>query len=189
MPKSKHRLKKNGKRPVKKNKECLSAIFVPPEDIEKLKSVFTDVELLTETKLHKGICTFDDVAQMRDVLNFCAWGTVYLAEICDTISEEWLEVNMPIFLKAQEAFHTFYGRGNAKGGVDDPTVRYVATGDELIAIKDGIAIGGDFCQQMLDEIPLQFLKLWFRMKSFLSDKGAGKLEFDGDKLAQQIKRY
>lgn len=67
MQKSKHRVKKNGKRPVKKNKEMLSAIFLPKEDIDKVKRIFTDVELIAETKLQRGLCNFDDVAMLRHV--------------------------------------------------------------------------------------------------------------------------
>lgn len=190
MPKSKHR-KKNGKRPVKKNKEMLSAIFIPQSDIDKVKSLFTQVELIAETKLHKGTCNFDDVAMIRDVLNMAAWSITYWGRMTKavTLSEEWVEANADSFLKAQDAFHEFYQRGNELGGVDDPTVRYVCRGDELTAIKDGVLIAGDLCQQMLDESPIQFIRLFDAMKRFLRGKGQGKLEFDGDKLAEQMKRY
>lgn len=120
MPKSKHRVKKNGKRPVKKNKEMLSAIFLPKSDIDKVKRIFTNVELIAETKLQRGLCNFDDVAMLRDVLNMCAWCSVYWAKVSETfkLTDEWIEANMPIFLKAQDAFHEFYKRGNDKGGGD-----------------------------------------------------------------------
>lgn len=191
MPKSKHRVKKNGKRPVKKNKEMLSAIFLPKSDIDKVKSLFTQVELIAETKLQKGTCNFDDVAMIRDVFNMAAWSITYWGHMTKavTLSEEWVEANADTFLKAQDAFHEFYQRGNELGGVDDPTVRYVCRGDELTAIKDGVLIAGDLCQQMLDDSPIQFIRLFDAMKRFLKGKGQGKLEFDGDKLAEQMKRY
>lgn len=191
MPKSKHRVKKNGKRPVKKNKEMLSAIFLPKEDIDKVKRIFTDVELIAETKLQRGLCNFDDVAMLRDVLNMCAWCSVYWAKVSETfkLTDEWIDANMPIFLKAQDAFHEFYKRGNDNGGVTNSSVRYVCRGDELTAIKDGVAFAGDLCQQMLDNSPIQFMRLFDAMKRFLCHEGQGKLEFDGDKLAEQMKRY
>lgn len=42
---------------------------------------------------------------------------------------------------------------------------------------------------MLDDSPIQFIRLFDAMKRFLKGKGQGKLEFDGDKLAEQMKRY
>ena len=190
MPVSKPRVKKNGKRPTRKNKWMLDSIFLPEEKIKKVRELFTNVEMISETKLHRGVCNFDDVAMMRDVLNMCAWSSIYWAKVSETfkLSDEWIDENMPIFLKAQDAFHTFYSRGNSRGGIENPEIHYVATGDELTAIRDGIAVAGDLCQQMLNDSPIQFLRLFDAMKRFLRHEGAGKLEFDGDKLAQSIRR-
>lgn len=188
MPVSKKRKLKNGRKPVRKVKGFLDSIFMPQCRIDEIKSTFSQVELIAEVKLGTGGCTFDDVAKIRDVINACAWCATYKSSISKDLSDEWVEANWDIFLAGQEAFGTFYARGNLKGGIDDDSVRYVCTGEEFVKIRDAIAVAGDLCQQMLDKTPLTFNKLFSGMKTYVADMGVGKKEFDGDSLLKAMRR-
>lgn len=163
-------------------------LFIRQSDIDELKALLTNTELVVEMKLPTGQCTFADVALMRDVLNFCSWASLYKAQIAKDINPEWVEANREAFTKAQNAFTTFYARGNDKGGISDNTVRYVATGEELCALRDGIQIAADFWHQMLDETPIHVVKLFRAMKFFLEGKGAGRLEFADDHLVEVMRK-
>lgn len=187
MPKSKHRKNSAGRRPVRKPKTCYSMIFLPTEKIERIKNLFLEAEMIAEIKLVRGTCTYDDVACMRDTLNFCSWCSVYLYNITKTISDDWVEESYPKFCEAQTAFHTYYQRGIKAGALHNPDVRFVATGEESVKIRDGMIIAGDVCQQMLETAPKHFIRLFNAMKDFLSGRGPGRLEFNSNELEQKIK--
>lgn len=187
MPKSKHRKNASGRRPVRKPKACYSMIFLPTEKIEQIKNLFLDAEMVAEIKLVRGMCNYDDVAAIRDTLNFCSWCSVYLYHIAKTINDDWVKESYPKFCEAQDAFHTFYQRGVQAGALDNPEVRFVATGEESVKIRDGMLVAGDVCQQMLSTAPKHFIRLFCAMKDYLAGRGPGRLEFNSNEIEQKIK--
>lgn len=187
MPKSKHRKNSAGRRPVRKPKTCYSMIFLPTEKIERIKNLFLEAEMIAEIKLVRGTCTYDDVACMRDTMNFCSWCSVYLYNITKTLNEDWIKDSYAKFLEAQDAFHTFYQRGIQAGALDNPEIRFVATGEESIKIRDGMLVAGDVCQQMLSTAPKHFIRLFCAMKDYLSGRGPGRLEYNSNEIEQKIK--
>ena len=187
MPKSKHRKNAKGKKLVHKKKFTYSTIWLPEEQINAIKNLFLDAEMIAEIKLVRGMCTYDDVAIMRDTMNFCSWCSVYLYNITKTLNDEWIKDSYSVFLESQDAFHTFYQRGIKAGALDDPTVRFVATGEESVKIRDGMLVAGDVCQQMLDKAPKHFIRLFCAMKDYLAGRGAGRLEYNSNEIEQRIK--
>lgn len=188
MPKSKHRKNAKGKKLVHKKKFTYSTIWLPEEQINAIKNLFLHAEMVAEIKLVRGMCNYDDVAAMRDTLNFCSWASVYLHNITETINDVWVKESYPKFCEAQKAFHTFYRRGIEAGAIDDPNVRFVATGDESVKIRDGMLVAGDVCQQMLSTAPKHFIRLFCAMKDYLSGRGPGRLEYNSNEIEQKIKR-
>lgn len=153
MPKSKHRKNAKGKKLQHKKKFTYSTIWLPEEQINAIKNLFLHAEMIAEIKLVRGMCDYDDVACMRDTMNFCSWCSVYLYNITKTLNEDWIEDSYKKFLEAQDAFHTFYQRGIKADAIDNPEIRFVATGEESVKIRDGMLVAGDVCQQMLSTAP------------------------------------
>ena len=189
MPVSKSRRKKNGKPVAQKNKKAISAIYLEKSGVDEVKELFERAQLRAELKLGSGMCTFDDVALFRDCLNISTWCLIYLDRILQELNDEWWQVNQPVYDAAREAFHTFYARGNAKGGNRDESVRYVATGTELTAIKDGLVLSGQIVEEMLNNRPQTFLSLYMGMKKFLKGRGTGRLQFTAGELEKAIRKY
>ena len=189
MPVSKSKRKKNGKPVAQKKKTAISAIYLEKSGIDEVKDLFEKAQLRCEMKLGSGLCTFDDVALFRDCLNLCTWCVIYLDRVLCCLNDEWWESNHEAYDKARDAFHTFYQRGNLKGGNRDESVRYVATGSELTAIKDGLVVAGDIINVMLDEHPQTFLSLYMGMKKFLKGRGTGRLQFTAADIEKAIRKY
>lgn len=188
MPTSKNK-RKNGKKPVYKSKRALSAIYLEKAAIEEVRGLFDKAQLRCELKLGSGLCTFDDVALFRDCLNISSWCLIYLDRILGELNDEWWTANQKTYDDAKDAFHHFYARGNEKGGVRDESVRYVATGTELTAIKDGLVLAGQIVDVMLDEHPQTFMSLYVGMKRFLKGRGTGRLEFTAIELERAIRKF
>lgn len=64
MPKSKK------PRHAHRRKFTYSTIWLPEEQITAIKNLFLHAEMVAEIKLVRGMCTYDDVACMRDTMNF-----------------------------------------------------------------------------------------------------------------------
>ena len=189
MPVSKSRRKKNGKPVQKKHKIAISAIYLEKSGIDEVKELFDKAQLKCEMKLGTGLCTFDDAALFRDCLNISTWCLIYLDRVLKELNDEWWNANQPVYDAAREAFHTFYARGNAQGGNRDESVRYVATGTELTAIKDGLVLAGQIVDEMLENRPQIFLSLYMGMKKFLKGRGTGRLQFTAGELEKAIRKY
>lgn len=181
MPKSKK------PRHAHRCKFTYSTIWLPEEQITAIKNLFLHAEMVAEIKLVRGMCTYDDVACMRDTMNFCSWCSVYLYNITKTLNEDWIKDSYAIFLEAQDAFHTFYQRGIQAGALDNPEIRFVATGEKSVKIRDGMLVAGDVCQQMLTTSPKHFIRLFNAMKNYLEGRGPGRIEFNSNELEQKIK--
>ncbi len=167
----------------RKPKGNIRALIFPEKDKKAIKALFVDVRIKCEMTLHTGMCNYQDVACFRDCLNLCSWMLCGERDHVE-IDDETIEA----FIKAHSAFHDLYERGNKAGGIDDESVRYVCRGEEIEAIKNGVEIAGDFIETMIELRPNRFLKLWVAMKKFLRGKGAGQLEFEGDFIADHIKK-
>lgn len=174
MPKSKSRRKKNGKPVVKKNKMAKSAIFLEQAAIESVESLYNKAYLKAELTLGAGMCNFDDIALIRDVINVATWCLIYLDRITMDLSPEWYEANQDAFDKGKNAFHSLYSRGNEMGGVTDKSVRYVCTGEELTAIKECVSIAGQIIDEMITNRPQKFVALFQGMKRFLVSHRTGR---------------
>ena len=188
MPKSNNK-RKNGKKVIQKPKKAISAIYLEKAAIEEVRDLFEKAQLRCELKLGTGLCTFDDAALFRDCLNLSTWCLIYLDRILKKLSEEWWSENQKVYEAAKDAFHTFYARGNEKGGNKNEAVRYVATGTELTAIKDGLVLAGQIVNVMLDEHPQTFMSLYVGMKKFLKGRGTGRLLFTATELEKAIRKY
>lgn len=160
---------------------CLSQ-----KDLDKLRGIVTNVEMLAEMKLLFGKCDYQDVAMIRDTLNFCAFAYTYRTQVLNDINEDWVKGNAKAFNAAMDAFGPFYDRGNAKGGQHDTTVRYVAKGEELCALRDGVLIAADFFRQMLDEKPILSIKLFMAMKEITNTDKAGLISYDSTDIERLI---
>ena len=181
MPKSKK------PRHAHRRKFTYSTIWLPEKQITAIKNLFLHAEMVAEIKLVRGMCTYDDVACMLDTMNFCSWCSVYLYNITKTLNEDWIKDSYAIFLEAQDAFHTFYQRGIQAGALDNPEIRFVATGEKSVKIRDGMLVAGDVCQQMLTTSPKHFIRLFNAMKNYLEGRGPGRIEFNSNELEQKIK--
>lgn len=188
MPKSNNK-RKNGKKVIQKPKKAISAIYLEKAAIEEVRDLFEKAQLRCELKLGTGLCTFDDVALFRDCLNISTWCLIYLDRILKKLSDEWWAENEKVYEAAKDAFHTFYARGNAQGGNKNEAIRYVATGTELTAIKDGLVLAGQIVNVMLDEHPQTFMSLYVGMKRFLKGRGTGRLQFTASELEKAIRKY
>lgn len=188
MPTSKNK-RKNGKTAVRKPKKALSAIYLEKGAIEEVRSLFEKAQLRCELKLGTGLCTFDDVALFRDCLNLSTWCLIYLDRILVELNVDWWAANEKVYEAAKDAFHTFYARGNAQGGNKNDAIRYVATGTEMTAIKDGLVLAGDIVNVMLDEHPQTFMSLYVGMKKFLKGRGTGRLQFTALEIERAIRKY
>lgn len=188
MPKSNNK-RKNGKKVIQKPKKAISAIYLEKAAIEEVRDLFEKAQLRCELKLGTGLCTFDDVALFRDCLNISTWCLIYLDRILKKLSDEWWSENEKVYEAAKDAFHTFYARGNAQGGNKNEAIRYVATGTELTAIKDGLVLAGQIVDVMLDEHPQTFMSLYVGMKRFLKGRGTGRLQFTASELEKAIRKY
>ena len=189
MPVSKSKRKKNGKPVAQKKKTAISAIYLEKSGIDEVKDLFEKAQLRCEMKLGSGLCTFDDVALFRDCLNLSTWCLIYLDRILQVVNDDWWQANQKVHEDACAAFHTFYQRGNLKGGNRDESVRYVATGSELTAIKDGLVLAGEIIDEMLENRPQTFLSLYMGMKKFLKGRGTGRLQFTAADIEKAIRKY
>ena len=125
----------------------------------------------------------------RDCLNISTWCLIYLDRILVKLNDDWWAANEKVYEAAKDAFHTFYARGNAQGGTKNDAIRYVATGTEMTAIKDGLVLAGDIVNVMLDEHPQTFMSLYVGMKKFLKGRGTGRLQFTALEIERAIRKY
>lgn len=188
MPVSKKRKLKNGRKASRNCHGHLSTLFMPQWRIDRVKERFSDISLIAELKLGTGACNYHDVSLLRDVINATAWVSMYRIHITKDLNPDWLDANSKLFSEGQDAFQTFYERGCKKGAAKDPTIRFVASGDEFTKIKDVVAIGYDFVREMLEEKPLTFCKLFDAMKQWLGEKGFGRRGINEDDILKIMQR-
>lgn len=152
------------------------ALYIDQRDLKALQGIFTDIGLIVEVKLPNGTCTEDDVQLMRDYINLTSL-LIYAGHHVDTsfvIKEygtEWVNV--------QERFHSYYERVTTEG-------KYVATGDELCALRSGMEIADAVVKMSFKKEPFWCLKTYRYMKT-LTDREHGRIKGDPTSLEKRIR--
>lgn len=160
-----------------------AALIFPQKTKDDLLDLFRNVSIMCELKLHTGLCVYDDIAKIRDVLNACTW---FATRWRDRVQIDVDTVDA--YSRAQDAFHELYQRGIKAGALFENDVRFVCKGAEIEAIKDGVAIAVDFLLQMIEMAPYDFVKTWNAMKNFLRGKGNGRISMERDVMEKEIDR-
>ena len=172
MPKS----KRPRKRYTGKRKHDL--LFVPRAVLDEVQELFIDIQLIVEVTLPAGMCTINDVQRMRDMLNF---GTtlMYAGHVFDV--EAFEREHGADWRRFQEAFHSYYGRAIERK-------IYVATGDELKALRAGFELCGLIVHEELEAEPKWCLKCFVYMKN-ITDAPAGRISVDFTGIEQKIRGF
>ena len=172
MPKSK------GPRKPYSGKWKTHLLFVPRDVLDKIQDLFIDIQLIVEVTLPAGKCTIEDVQKMRDMLNF---GTtlVHAGHVFDV--EAFEREHGADWRRFQKAFHSYYGRAIERK-------IYVATGDELKALRAGFELCGLIVHEELEAEPKWCLKCFFYMKK-ITDAPAGRISVDFSGIERRIKGF
>lgn len=152
-------------------------LFVKRKDVDEIHAIVRRIELAVEIKLPHGTCDIDDVQSMRDALNF-ATILIYAGHRFDENAFE--RENGDFWRKVIDAFHSYYGRATKKS-------IFVATGDELNALRDGFIMVGKIIHEQLEQEPVWCLKTFAYMKT-LTDGKPGRIELDTTDLEKKVKR-
>lgn len=119
-------------------------------DVEEIKSVYRNVELAVEFRLHTGEFT------RADVLNLCSFmilATFVMYRGYGLESHFVVGTYGPEWIAFQSAVGSFKKRSQETGS-------YTVTGDELKAIRDGMELAGTFIEKALDTDPDRVAELW-----------------------------
>lgn len=150
------------------------------EAMAVMRELFDDVALAVEIKLPRGTCTDSDLSLMRDMIH---WGIT--ATACRTWCTEESRVD------AYKATHDgakylsqLQHRGRQRG------YRFIATGQELEAIRTAFDFVGSYLQQSLTECPIQTLKEYQFTKEMIKTRGAGKPDvWRAEDIRRAVKNY
>lgn len=150
--------------------------FIRRDQLDEIQDLFIDIQLIVEVTLPAGKCTIEDVQKMRDMLNF---GTtlVHAGHVFDV--EAFEREHGADWRKFQEAFHSYYGRAIERK-------IYVATGDELKALRSGFELCGLIVHEELEAEPKWCLKCFVYMKK-ITDSPAGRISVDFTGIEQKIR--
>ncbi len=147
-------------------------------DIEHLQAVFQDFELITELKFPTGEATMDDMTCVRDVLNLCTMGLV---------TRDWLDKNevkecTPVVNAAGDAIKACADRACDRNP-DAP--RFVFTGDELKAVRAGVAIAGPYIRESFECSPTRIVMEFFAMRHLTRGKD-GSYAYTDEQLKRAV---
>lgn len=150
--------------------------IVDPDEVETIKSAFSNIELAVEMKLPRGAMSMEDVQELRDMLNLATvllyYGYGIEPSYCQqTYGADWVRM--------QDAFGSYYRRACDKS-------IFTATGDELNAIRDGIAIAGVILRKCLDADPFR-VAVCYRVVKEKADGGSGRIKVSLDLIERRIK--
>lgn len=148
------------------------------KDLQEMKAAYTAVELAVELRLHTGEFTKDDILNLGSFITLATFilyrGYGLESVFCvETYGDEWIAM--------QKAYTSYRDRFNSTGSP-------VVTGDELNAIRNGVAIAGTIIQAALDKDPLRVALLFLiteNCESMPTHSGKASLVW----LDQQIKKY
>lgn len=149
-------------------------------DIEHLQAVFQEFELITEFKFPTGEANMDDMCCVRDVLNLCTLGMV---------TRDWLDRDevkdcTPIVNAAGDAIKRCADRA-CDMNPDNP--RFVFKGDELKAVRAGVAIAGPFIRDSLDESPTRLILEFYAMRHLTRGKD-GRYAYTDEQLKRAVQQ-
>lgn len=152
-------------------------LIFDPKEIDAIKETFSDVELAVEFKLPLGTMTMQDVQELRDMLNL---STVLMFHGYGIEPSYCQETYGAAWRRMQDAFHSYYTR------VCDKNI-FTATGDELNAIRDGIAIAGTIMQKTLDADPSRVAVCYGVVKE-KADGGPGRIKVSMERIERRIRQ-
>lgn len=154
----------------------LSALWVTPKAIARLRQIFIDLNLHCLAKLHRGLMDKDDIACLRDAINLARIGI---------ISRTWIDFEdsaeaVGMVQRTAEAFESFYQRWIDTG-------KATCTGDELRAFNDGIPVLIDFILDSLDVYPHRVLKEFWGMKQLVDGAAPGTVSVTERQIMQALR--
>lgn len=143
MPKSKKPRHKH--RP----KVMISIRGVPQTEVNKIKEAFTDIEFKVEVNLPAGTCTKLDMDHIIEIFNLTGLSISWRKDLDKQAVEEFTEE----FNVAMQALANIRKRGAE-------TQHYVATGDELKAIRTAVVTVGAYLRECMELQPVRLLREW-----------------------------
>lgn len=150
------------------------------EALANLREQFNEVSLAVELKLPRGTCSDTDLTLMGDMIR---WGIT--ASACRTwcTDESRIDVYKVVHDGAMYLTQLQY-RGRKRGD------RFVATGQELEAIRTAFDFVGPYLQQSLTECPIQTLKEYQVTREMIKPQGLGKpAVWRAEDLRRAVKNY
>ena len=134
-------------------------------DIEHLQAVFQDFELITELKFPTGEANMDDMCCVRDWLD--------RDEVKDCT---------PIVNAAGDAIKACADRA-CDMNPDNP--RFVFKGDELKAVRAGVAIAGPYIRESLETVPSRIVMEFYAMRHLTRGKD-GRYAYTDEQLKRAV---
>ena len=144
MPKS-----KKPRRKYRPNPRGKIIWYSPLDAIDNFVDMFTNIELVCETKLPRGNCSRRDVEIMMDLIQ---WGKVFVADREYFTEESRLDAQYVLHEGAQ-ALSNVIDRGLKNE-------HFVCTGNELNAIRDAVDFVGPLVKQAIKESPSRTAREW-----------------------------
>lgn len=144
MPKS-----KKPRRKYRPNPRGKIIWYSPLDAIDNFADMFTNIELVCETKLPRGNCSRSDVEIMMDLIQ---WGKVFVADREYFTEESRLEAQV-VLHNGADALSQVIARGL-------PNEHFVCTGDQLTAIRNAVDFVGPLVKQAIKESPSRTAREW-----------------------------
>ncbi len=147
------------KKPRKKYvKKGVLLPFIHKEDIESLKGIFSEVGLVIEFSLLRGNVTYSDMSSIHDFFNWMGF-------VLQKRYEEFADGIQEAVLLQRNAVEAVVEISRRSLKREDH--RYIATGDEIKAIREAYAVFNDYLHKGLDETPLTLVRDFEEMKEYL----------------------
>lgn len=118
-------------------------------EAEKLFQKFLTLELKAESTLPKGLCKHEDIADMMD---FLQWGKIVVASRDYYADADRIEAQK-LLIHASDCMASLMKRGIEKE-------HYVCTAEELLSIRDGMALVGPLMKESIETVPHRTEKEW-----------------------------
>lgn len=147
------------KKPRKKYvKKGVLLPFIQKEDIESLKGIISEIGLVIEFSLLRGNVTHRDMSSIHDFFNWMGF-------VLQKRYEEFADGIQEAVLLQRDAIEAVVEISRRSLKREDH--RYIATGDEIKAIREAYAVFNDYLQKGLDETPLTLVHDFEEMKDYL----------------------
>lgn len=147
------------KRPRKKYvKKSVLLPFIQKEDIENLKGILNEVGLVIEFSLLRATLDNKDMSAIRDFFNWMGF-------VLQKRYEEFADGIQEAVLLQRDAVEAVVAISQRSLDRDDH--RYIATGDEIKAIREAYMVFNDYLQKGLEKTPLTLTRDYEEMKEYL----------------------